>query len=50
MSAAGPFPRRSRPLGGAGAQRLGGHMSAAGPFPRRSRPLGGPARSALGAT
>ncbi len=41
MSAAGPLPRRSLPLGGTGAQRRRGLLSAAGPLPRRSLPLGG---------
>jgi hypothetical protein len=40
MSAAGPLPRRSLPLGGTGAQQ-GASMTATGPLPRRSLPLGG---------
>jgi hypothetical protein len=49
MSAAGPLPRRSLPLGGT-ARSAKGATSTAGPLPRRSLPLGGTARSAKGAT
>ena len=48
MSNAG-FAKCELPLGGGGAQRLGGNMSNAG-FAKCEFPLGGAARSALGAT
>ena len=48
MSAAGPIPRCSLPLGGTARSAKGVHQSAAGPIPRCSLPLGGTARSAKG--
>ena len=48
MSAAGPIPRRSLPLGGTAHSAKGVDQSAAGPIPRRSLPLGGTAHRAKG--
>ena len=48
MSAAGPIPRRSLPLGGTAHSAKGVDQSAAGPI-RRSLPLGGTAHCANGA-
>ena len=44
MSAAGPLPRRSLPLGGKARSAKGSTNERRGPLPRRSLPLGGKAR------